>query len=199
MSCGLFYNDISKDESFVNILFTLGNAGCFRFAACRRKKSKSLLSLSQNYPRMCIFGGMRQTSFISLRTSWLLLLLLMGSLFSAVPMQAAARSAGNGPLLVKTQADPMSTARPRLSPDEKLDWLSFGLGAASILALLIGLLGGFALASLVAVSLGLISLVFSWWRRRFKDRKNWQTFVGRLGGSLTLLVLLATVLLIAFV
>ncbi len=79
---------------------------------------------------------------------------------------------------------------PREKVEKALDWVSFGLGASSLLLLGIGLIAGLGVLTLPGIILGGLSLGFSWWRRRWRKRKNWKTFVGQLAGSLALLTLL---------
>jgi Flp pilus assembly protein TadB len=83
---------------------------------------------------------------------------------------------------------PQAPARERT--EEALDWVAFGVGGSSLLLLGIGLIAGLGILTLPGVILGVLSLGFSWWRRRWRKRKNWKTFVGQLAGSLALLTLL---------
>jgi len=127
------------------------------------------------------------TSPRNFRISWLISLLLI--LLSPTVATAAARA----PL-----AEPVEQSEPDRPPlrekvEKALDWVAFGLGSSSLLLLGIGLIAGLGVLTLPGIILGVLSLGFSWWRRRWRKRKNWKTFIGQLAGSLALLTLLVAV------
>lgn len=124
------------------------------------------------------------TSLRLWRVGWSLSLLLI--LLSPTLASAAARA----PL-----PEPVERSAPDRPPlrekvDKALDWVAFGLGTSSLLLLGIGLIAGLGVLTLPGIILGVLSLGFSWWRRRWRKRKNWKTFIGQLAGSLALLTLL---------
>lgn len=132
---------------------------------------------------------MTQTRISSGWSRWLVSGWLLLSLLGGPSLMAAARSANNGPTSASMQRPPL---------EETLDWVCFGLGSTSMLLVGLGLMIGLAALNFVGIIIGFLSLTFSWWRWRFRERTNWQVFIGRLGGSLAMLAFLTALVLVAF-
>lgn len=99
-------------------------------------------------------------------------------------------------LLLSAFTAPSAIDLPQLTP-EVWQWICFGLGAFSLLCVVLSFLFFPGLGLLALVS-GLFSVGTSRWRRHRKGEKNWKTAIGFWAGIPAILVFAVTLGLILF-